>query len=86
MKRNPPQYFAAIYPLGAGAREANTGRAIRSIYVFDSKARRDEFVRKGSDYRSGSNWREAIRAPKSKVDRDIAALNSLCIIDRPGVE
>lgn len=60
-------FYGASYPYGV-ATSTVSGRLIRDLYAFSSRAERDAWVDDAPGYiRSASGYREAIRA------RDIAA-------------
>lgn len=53
-------FYGVTYPYGAGMHSFNTGKLIREIYQFDSRAERDAWVARGGDYRHAPDWREAV--------------------------
>lgn len=54
-------FYAATYPYGV-ASSAETGRLLRSVYRFETRAERAEWIAQGSDRRTQGGWREAVKA------------------------
>ena len=68
-------YYAVEWPCGV-ASHANTGMPYRTVYRFQSKADRAEWIALGGDYRTGPKFREIVarRDVEAEISR-VAALN-----------
>lgn len=71
--RAAPTYYAAHYPYGV-ATSTTTGRLVRTVLQFETRADRDAYVAaRRTDYRGNSGYREAVRA-SDVSDRERATI------------
>jgi hypothetical protein len=66
--------YAVQWPCGV-ATLANTGRPFRTVYKFGTLEHRTAWLERGGDYRTGSNYREAVtrREVEAEIRRSVKA-------------